>query len=158
MVSGRQKEHDRMKIVNDFIEWAKNNPDALTVPQFAVTVGIHSGMMVNWAAEDKFFREAYNIGKEYIGNNRLKATLNYNSKEENGKLKLEKSIYTQTLGNYDLDVRNYQREERKFDHDMKKAEETQGTSEQNQKIDELLTVMKSTQEALKSDESKQSKE
>ena len=64
---------DRMKIVNDFVEWAKNNPNAWTVPQFATSIGINSGMMNQWAAiegEDSEFTRAFILGKELIGVNR----------------------------------------------------------------------------------------
>jgi hypothetical protein len=103
---GRPRIHDRMKIVNDFIQYAKTHPECITVPCFTSTIGISSGLMNNWALEDDDFSEAFNIGKELIGLNRLNLV--------NMKL-MERSIYSQVVGNFDRDINLYQRSEKEFE-------------------------------------------
>lgn len=116
MPAGRPKEHDRLQIGRDFVKWATNNPEALTVPMFAVSIGLHSGVMRIWASEDKEFLALFIEGKEQIGINRLKSTLAITGK------KLDSSIYRAHVGNYDTDINLYMREEKEFEADLKKAE------------------------------------
>lgn len=112
---GAPRIHDRMKIVQDFVEFARNNPTCLTVPMFTSTIGISSALMRKWASECSQFSATFDLGKEIIGINRLNAT--------NEKL-LERSIYSQVIGNYDLDVNIYQREEKRFESELRKKEES----------------------------------
>lgn len=115
-LGGRPQEYDRMQIGRDFVKWATNNPEALTVPMFAVSIGLHSGMMRNWAKDDIGFRSLFMEGKEQIGINRLKSTLATTG------TKLDSSIYRAHVGNYDTDINLYMREEKEFEADLKKAE------------------------------------
>ena len=108
----RPKEYDRMKIGRDFVDWATNNSEALTVPMFAVSIGLHSGIMRNWATECPLFRELFREGKEQIGLNRLRSSM--------GGV-LDNSIYKAHIGNYDIDINEYMREEKTFDANLTKA-------------------------------------
>jgi hypothetical protein len=103
---GRPKEYDRIQIGRDFVEWATNNIEALTVPMFATSIGLHSGIMRNWARENDEFRALFREGKEQIGINRLRATQQD---------LLDNSIYRGHIGNYDIDINEYIREEKAFD-------------------------------------------
>lgn len=113
---GRPKEYDRIKIGQDFLKWAKENPDAFTVPMFAATIGLHSGILRNWSRESEEFRVLFMAAKEQIGINRLKATL------ENSIVKLDNSIYRAHVGNYDVDINEYMREEKEFESSLKATE------------------------------------
>lgn len=107
----RPKEYDRMQVGRDFVDWATNNPEALTVPMFAVSIGLHSGIMRNWALECPDFRALYQEGKEQIGINRLKSSLAGI---------MDNSIYKQVVGNFDTDINEYIREEKTFDAKLSK--------------------------------------
>jgi hypothetical protein len=109
--------HDRIKIGHDFIKFAKENPMCLTVPMFSTSIGLHSGILRSWAAQDLEFRALYIQAKELIGLNRLKATFS------DSPVKLDNSIYRQYAGNFDTDKNEYLREEKKFESDLKKDEE-----------------------------------
>lgn len=111
--SGRPP-YDKIALGKEFVEWATNNPEALTVPMFAVSKGLHSGIMRAWAKEDKEFSSLFQEGKEQIGINRLRSS-------QSGQL--DSSIYRAHVGNYDIDINEYMREEKKFDSDLKKQEE-----------------------------------
>lgn len=116
-LGGRPKEYDRIQIGKDFVNWATNNPEALTVPMFAVSIGLHSGIMRNWAREDEGFRALFMQAKEQIGINRLKATLS------TSETKLDSSIYRAHVGNYDADINQYMREEKEFESSLREKEE-----------------------------------
>jgi hypothetical protein len=113
MTAGRPA-YDKMAIGREFVKWATNNPDALTVPMFAVSKGLHSGILRAWALEDKEFSALFKEAKEQIGINRLRSS-------QSGQL--DSSIYRAHIGNYDIDLNEYIREEKKFDSDLKRQEE-----------------------------------
>lgn len=117
MVAGRPKEHDRIQVGLDMVKWATNNPTALTVPMYAVSIGLHSGILRNWCTEDEQFHALYMQAKEQIGINRLKSTLSDAEK------KLDSSIYRAHVGNYDIDINQYAREEKAYESNLRKQEE-----------------------------------
>ncbi len=137
---GRPKEHDRMKIVNDFIEYARTHPDCLTVPCFTSTIGIDSGMMRRWALESEDFRTSFNIGKELIGINRLKST---NNKE------MDRGLYLQVVGNYDIDINKFQREEKEFDAKLKIDEAKSVDASFSDKFDKFNKAIYQARESSK---------
>lgn len=102
---------DIIAIAKDFVKWATDNPEALTVPMFATSIGIHSGVMRNWAAANEEFNALFKEGKEQIGINRLNSCLA--GVMDNG-------IYKQVTGNYDTDINEYLRDERTFDAKLSK--------------------------------------
>lgn len=116
--SGRPKEYDRIQIGKDFVKWATNNPEALTVPMFAVSIGLHSGILRNWSRENEEFRALFIEAKEQIGVNRLRASQ---------KDMLDASIYRAHIGNYDVDLNEYIREEKSFDASLRKEAEAKPT-------------------------------
>lgn len=144
---------DRMKIVQDFVNWAKTNPDAWTVPQFATSIGINSLMMNKWAdqeGEDSEFTIAYIRGKELIGINRLYAAMLQEGQE---KPKMDRTMYLRGLGNYDKDQCCYEREERKFDIECKAKTEKETSVTANAEIvdrlDKTLNQISSLQESVR---------
>ncbi len=145
---GAPRLYDRMKIAKDFIEYVKSHPDCLTVPCFTTTIGIDSGMMRRWALECEEFRTAFNQGKELIGINRLNATRSN---------QLERSIYSQVVGNFDIDINEYQREEKKFESTLKKDEQIAVSDSEVQKFSQLrkqLNELQGKSSDVKIDESK----
>lgn len=116
--AGRPREYDRLKIGDDLIEWAKNNPDCLTIPHFATSIGLHSRILINWCEQDSEFRDKYMLAKEIIGLNRLKAT---RIEDESVQKRLDKSIYMQTLHHFDYDTKHDVREDKKYENDLKIA-------------------------------------
>ena len=114
MVAGRPQEYDRIKIGHDMVNWAMTNPDALTVPMFAVSIGLHSGILRNWSRETEEFRVLFMQAKEFIGINRLKASQNET---------LDTSIYRAHIGNYDIDINEHMREEKAYDSSLRKDED-----------------------------------
>jgi len=121
--SGRPSQYDLEKVGKDMIVWATNNPKALTVPQFAVSIGVHSSTMIRWCKENQEFQESYMIAKELIGINRLNSTMN----QEKDKPRLEGNIYLKTIGNYDGDVHNYLHDEKTYEAELK-ADKDQKTT------------------------------
>lgn len=59
---------------------------------------------------------------------------------------------------YFKDLKREEDETAVFNAQISKQQETQGTEDQNKKLDQLLQVMRDNQEALKIDDSKQTKE
>ncbi len=116
----RPREYDRDKIADDLIEWAKNNPDCLTIPHFATSIGLNSEILLNWCKDDDEFRRKYKTAKEIIGLNRLNAT---RIVDETEKKRLDKSIYQGTLHHFDYDSKYDMRDEKKFESSLRKDEE-----------------------------------
>jgi len=56
--SGRPSQYDLEKVGKDMIVWATNNPKALTVPQFAVSIGVDSSTMIRWCKENQELQES----------------------------------------------------------------------------------------------------
>ncbi len=145
--------HDRMKIVNDFVNWARTNPDAWTVPQFATSIGINSLMMNKWAAqegEDSDFTTAFIQGKELLGMNRLNASILKPGQE---KPTMDRGIYLRGLGNFDRDQSTYEREERKFDIECKAKTDKESNVTANadivDRLDKTLDQISSLQESVR---------
>lgn len=112
MAGGRPQEYDRIAIGKEMVKWSKN-PNALTVPMFATSKGMHSEMLRTWANQDAEFRSLFLQAKENVGINRLKSVQN-NS--------LNEGIYKQTMHFYDLDIREDVHDEKRFEADLKKTE------------------------------------
>ena len=135
---GRPKEYDRIKIGNDFVKWATNNPEALTVPMFACTLGLHSGIMRNWALECPHFRALFQAGKEQIGINRLRAT-----RQD----MLSDGIYRAHIGNYDVDINEYIRDEKRFEKGLEKETQQAVNSDITSRLDRTLAQISLLQES-----------
>jgi len=118
---GRPREHDRIQVGKDFVEWAKTHPDCLTVPHFSTANGYSTHRMINWCDEDEEFRQYYMEAKEYIGLNRLNATRLTEENETNqGKKALDKTIYLRHVNNFDPDKRKFDREEKAYEAQLRK--------------------------------------
>lgn len=69
--SGRYRLHDREKIAEELIEWAKQ-PESTNLCKFCCTrePPMNPRKMSEWADEDDFFKEAYETAKAFIGGRR----------------------------------------------------------------------------------------
>ena len=114
MAGGRPQEYDRLKIGQDMINWAATNPDALTVPMFATSIGLHSGILRNWCTENEEFRAMYIQAKEIMSINRLNAMRSDT---------LSDSVYMKTLTHFDCDAKAEVREEKAFESSLRKEED-----------------------------------
>lgn len=72
MVSGRLREHNREKIAADMIEWAKKD-DSLNLNGFCAEKLLPPSKISQWAKEDDFFRQAYEITKALLAKRREEA-------------------------------------------------------------------------------------
>ena len=116
MTAGRPG-YDRIQIGKDFVEFATNNPDCLTVPYFALTKGLSSDTMITWCKENDEFRQLYRRAKEIIGINRLLAT------QDEAEIKIDTSLYKGTIHHYDYDVLEDIHQEKIFESNLRKQEE-----------------------------------
>ncbi len=137
---GAPRVYDRIQIGKDFVKWATNNPEALTVPMFACTIGMHSGVMRDWAKDCIEFNALFIQGKEQIGINRLKATLS------NAEIRLDPSIYRAHVHNYDQDLKCENREEKMFDASLKVEDIEKNSPEVIGKLEQMMKLMKNNQE------------
>lgn len=112
---GRPQEYDRIAIGYEMVEWSKRS-DALTVPMFATSKGLHSGILRNWANENEQFRALFLQAKENVGINRLNSVKNNT---------LNEGIYKQTMHFYDLDIKADVREEKEFEAQLKNPKDAE---------------------------------
>ena len=118
---GRPQEYDRIQIGKDFVQWAKDHPDCLTVPHFTTANGLTTNRLLCWYDEDPEFRVYYLEAKEQIGINRLNATrLTEENETIQGKKALDKTIYLRHVNNFDPDKRRFDREEKTFEAQLRK--------------------------------------
>lgn len=152
MTAGRPQEYDRIKIGQDMVKWATGNPEALTVPMFAVSIGMHSGILRTWSVEDPKFRALYIQAKEQIGINRLKCT------QDNSNFVISDSLYSKTLHYYDFDIKGDIREEKEFDASLANKESVAYNAEDKAKLDNINNQLSTMSEALKSSRTNNIKE
>lgn len=112
MTAGRPKEHDRVKIGKDLVNWAATNPHALSIPMFATSIGLHSQILRTWCKETPEFQALYMQAKELIGINRFKCT------QEGSEIRIDNHLHMKTIHHYDYDIREDNREEKIFDKSL----------------------------------------
>lgn len=68
MVMGRPREHDREKIAQELIEWARKE-DSINFNKFCCTrePPIPATKLLDWSKEDDNFRVAYQTAKAFLG-------------------------------------------------------------------------------------------
>lgn len=114
----RPKEHDRMKIAEEMIEWAKL-PDSINLNKFCCLHDpiLSASMIIRWSKEDPEFRQAYETAKSFLG---------YRREEKLTNNELHVKAYDLNATNYDLFLRDEKREQAQFESDLRKKEiETQ---------------------------------
>lgn len=136
---GRPQEYDRIKIGRDFVQWAKDHPDCLTVPHFTSANGLTTTRLLTWYDDDPEFRVYYLEAKEQIGINRLNATRITEEKEQlTGKKALDKTIYLRHVNNFDPDKRKFDREEKAYESSLKEKEQKTVTPELTAQMDAVI--------------------
>lgn len=115
MAGGAPQLYDRIAVGREFIKYAKDNPDCLTVPHFSLTKGLHSGILRAWCVDDKEFRALYMEAKEQIGLNRLNCVMQTDPE----KPKLPNTTYDKTSKNYNCDEKEDHRENFVFETETK---------------------------------------
>lgn len=135
---GGRPPYDRIQIGKDFVKWATNNPEALTVPMYAVSIGLHSGILRAWALEDAEFSALFKEAKEQIGINRLRCARSDT---------LSDGIYRAHIGNYDIDVNEYMRDEKRFEKGLEKETQQAVNSDITSRLDKTLAQISLLQES-----------
>ncbi len=113
---GRPPEYDPIKIGQDMVKWATDNPKALTIPMYATSIGLHSGVFRNWCRINPEFYALYMKSKELIGLNRLKCT------QPDSEFIISDSLYSKTLHYYDIDIKTDIREDKEFESSLREKE------------------------------------
>ncbi len=113
MAGGRPPEHDLEKLAHQLIEWSFL-PDSLNLIGFSSPRRISVTKLPDFAVRDPKFREALNLAKENIAQNRFKASCAG---------LMPQVFYSRSEGMYDPLYHKYDREEKKFDSDLRKDEE-----------------------------------
>lgn len=143
-LGGRPQEYDRIQVGKDFVQWAKDHADCLTVPHFSTQNGVPTHRMLKWYDEDEEFRYYYLEAKEQIGINRLNATRITQENENNlGKKALDKTIYLRHVNNFDPDARKHDREEKKYESDLKCKEQETAQQLTPEQINQIIEQSKS---------------
>ena len=108
---------DRIKIGHDLVKWATENPLALTIPMYAVSIGLNSQILRKWCNDNDEFKTLYMQAKERVGINRLMCT------QEGAEFKIDNSLHMKTLHHYDYDILEDIHEEKTFESNLRKQEE-----------------------------------
>jgi hypothetical protein len=120
-----------IQIGKDFVKWATNNPNALTVPQYATSINLNSAIFREWARQNDDFSALYKEAKEHIGINRLKSS----HAASEGEFNLDLSVYRGTIWHYDYDVREDIREEKAIEAELKSDKDQKTTPIQINLVD-----------------------
>ena len=114
MVAGRPQEHNRMKIAQEMIEWAKL-PDSVNLNKFCCLHDpiLSPSMIIRWTKEDNEFRQSYEIAKSFLG---------FRREEKLTSNELHVKAYDVNAATYDLFLRDERREQAQFESDLRKKE------------------------------------
>jgi len=136
MVAGRPREHDREKIIQDMIEWAKL-PTSLNVNQFVAEykIMITPRKLSEYAKEDDKFRESYEHVKAHLGARREVAV-------NTGKLHVK--AYDLNATAYDFVLKEDRQETKIFDNELAKLQVQEKLS------DETIALFKAYMEQMNS--------
>lgn len=135
MVSGRLRKHDRDQIALDMIEWAQKE-DSLNLNGFCGMKLLAPSKISNWAKEDDFFRQAYEVTKGILGERRERLL---------GESKLHVKAYDLNACTYDHFLKENRMEMARFEALLKFAEDDNTPPELKQKVIELMELMQKNQ-------------
>lgn len=136
MVSGRLREHDREKIAKDLVIWAQQS-DSINLNGFCAIKLIAPSKLSEWAKQDDFFREAYEISKSILAERR---ELFLSSD------RLHVKAYDLNAGVYDRFLKEERMEMAKYETLLKFVHEENQNPEVLQKFNSLMELMKKHQE------------
>ncbi len=121
---GRPREHDRVKVAKDLIEWSKK-PDNINLCGFCADYDLDPNLILTWANGDENFSRAYRIAKANLGIKREKML---------NKGKLHQLAYAKNSKVYDPFLKSEEREDATFESNLKKEEEGNSTKTLNVNI------------------------
>ncbi len=141
-ITGRPREHNRMQIARDLIEWARLE-DSINLNKF-VALHVNPPMPVTnlskWAKEDDEFRQAYETAKAFIAFRREEFTSND---------MLHIKCFDIAVLAYDGVIREQRREEAKYDSDLRKEEAKTFSESDEKKFSALMNQISSLQSERK---------
>jgi len=136
MVSGRLREHDREQIAKDLIMWAKKE-DSVNLNGFCSSKLIAPSKLSEWAKQDDFFREAYEIAKSFLGERRERLLTND---------MLHVKAYDLNAAVYDRFLKEERMEMAKYETLLKFVQEENQNPEVIDKFNSLMELMKQNQD------------
>lgn len=137
MTAGRPREHNREKIAEDLIEWAKLD-GSINFNKFCCTrePPIAPSKLTHWAAECEEFRQALETARAFIGARR---------EEMLTQGTLHVKAYDLNANTYDYFLKMERREQAKFESDLKKEEEKKIPEEYNSRFDQFIDTFRNLQ-------------
>lgn len=136
MVSGRLREHDRDKIAEDLLEWAKKE-DSINLNGFCANKLIAPSKLSLWSKEDEFFRQAFEVAKSFIGERRERLLTND---------MLHVKAYDLNAAVYDRFLKEERMEMAKYETLLKFVQEENQNPEVIDKFNSLMDLMKQNQD------------
>jgi len=138
-MTGRPREHDRDKIAEELIEWARQ-PDSVNFNKFCCTrePPIPATKLLLWSKEDASFRMAYDTAKAFLGARREE----WLTSEQ-----LHVKAYDLNANVYDLIARDEKRAQAEYESLLKKAENNEPVDAS--KLIELMKMIAGIQSSRK---------
>lgn len=137
MVSGRLREHDRNQIALDLIEWAQKD-DSLNLNAFCALKMLPPSKISQWAKEDDFFRQAYEMAKAHVGARREECL-------RTGRLHVK--AYDLNAPVYDYFLKEERRLQAEFESRLKQEEQATVKEEDKVRFDAIMNQLSSLQSA-----------
>lgn len=137
-LQGRPREHNREKIAQDLIEWAKRD-SSINLNEFCCTRDppLNPRKISEWAKEDEYFREAYESAKAFIGFRR-------EQKLKNNELHVK--AYDLNAAVYDYFLKQEKREQAEFESALKQQELAKVSEADAMKLDAFVKQVSEAQE------------
>lgn len=137
--TGRPREHDRVKLANDMLEWCRIEGN-YNLCGFTEVSGVIPTTILRLVKEDEIFREAYEECKTILGAKREKAV---------SEGKLHNRAYENNAKTYDKYLRLETRSEKEFESKLKTQESIEINQAIQEKQDNIIRQLESLQEANK---------
>jgi len=119
MVMGRPREHDREKVAEDLIKWARKD-DSINLCKFAALYDppIAPSILISWTKTDPDFHKAYETAKQFLG---------FRREEMLNKDMLHVKAYDLNATTYDPYLKMERMEMTAYDSSLRKEAETKPT-------------------------------
>lgn len=137
---GRPREHDRDKIAQDLVDWAKL-PDSINLNKFCAIKEISPCKLTIWADKDESFRKAFELAKAYLGARR---------EELLSKGVLHVKAYDLNAKTYDYFLKQEHRQQLEYESSLKKEEIAKFSKEELERSDALMEQLKAAQSSVQS--------
>lgn len=129
--SGRLRTHDRDQIAIDMLEWVKKDA-SLNLNGFCAEQLISPSKITNWAKEEEFFRQAYELTKAVIANRR-------EQKLSKGELHVKSYDLNATV--YDHFLREERRSQSIFDAELSAKVAKEASKDESAAVQSLLDAL-----------------